>query len=151
MVYPALQSLIARWAPPAEKGKFVAALMGNTLGTVITWSLLGFIIQSMGWIWAFIIPAIIAAGWSVLWCFTVADAPSDHKFISEEERDYIDECLGTVVKKTKVHRDVNFYFRSMIGYILENTSIYENVQKYPFLGVGGSTFRKSMGFVFAAE
>lgn len=94
--------MISRWAPPAEKGKFVAALMGNTLGTVITWPLLGAVIRSIGWVWAFIIPAVITTIWAVIWFFTVSDSPSDHWWITDEERDYITSSFGESVKKVKV-------------------------------------------------
>lgn len=101
-IYPALQSLIARWAPPEEKGKFVSALMGNTLGTVCTWPLLGAIIEGVGWQWAFVVPGVLAVTWSLIWAFTVADSPSDHRWISVEERDYINKSLSGGVKKVKV-------------------------------------------------
>lgn len=32
-----MHNLIAKWAPPNEKGKFVATLLGGTFGTVVTW------------------------------------------------------------------------------------------------------------------
>uniref|UniRef100_A0A1B0G4N9 Uncharacterized protein n=1 Tax=Glossina morsitans morsitans TaxID=37546 RepID=A0A1B0G4N9_GLOMM len=37
VLYPCCHNLISKWAPPDEKGKFVASLMGGTFGTVITW------------------------------------------------------------------------------------------------------------------
>ena len=45
--------MIARWAPPAEKGKFVSALMGNTLGTCLSWILVGMMTAAAGWDWGF--------------------------------------------------------------------------------------------------
>lgn len=102
MVYPAAQSLISRWAPPAEKGKFSAALMGNTLGTVVTWPLLGVIIENMGWIWAFFTPGAIAILWAIIWWFTVADSPQEHWWISDEEKNYIINSLNTGLQRVKV-------------------------------------------------
>lgn len=102
MVYPAVQSLIARWAPPVERGKFVSALMGNTLGTLVTWPLLGVIIESMGWIWAFFVPGAIGIAWAVLWFFTVADSPPEHRWITEDEKTYIMGSLETGVKRVQV-------------------------------------------------
>lgn len=80
----------------------MAALMGNTLGTVITWPALGIIIETIGWVWAFIIPAIVACIWGIIWYFTVADSPSEHWWISEEERDYINDSLSGAVVRVKV-------------------------------------------------
>lgn len=99
--------MISRWAPPAEKGKFVAALMGNTLGTVVTWPLLGVIIESIGWIWAFVVPGAVGVVWAIIWICTVADSPSEHKWISEEEKNYIVESLNTSVKRVKVIYEIS--------------------------------------------
>lgn len=101
-VYPALHNLISRWAPPDEKGKFVAALMGGTFGTVITWPLVGVLIENVGWSYAFYVPALITLIMTCVWYALVYDTPQDHPRISTEERDYIDKQLGTVLSKEKV-------------------------------------------------
>lgn len=100
--YPALHALVARWAPPDEKGKFVSAMMGGTLGTVITWSLTGPLIEKFGWESAFYVPAVLTIVWCGFWWYLVADAPTDHPRITEEEKKYIMDALGGKVKKTKV-------------------------------------------------
>lgn len=93
VVYPSLHCLISKWAPPEEKGKFVGALLGGSLGTVLTWPLLGLLIEQWGWSWAFFVPAFIAALWSWLWNICVSDMPSLHKGIKDTERKYIEESL----------------------------------------------------------
>ncbi|KAL4708983.1 hypothetical protein ACJJTC_005844 [Scirpophaga incertulas] len=100
-IYPALHALVARWAPPAEKGKFVSAMMGGTLGTVLTWSLTGPLMEKFGWASAFYVPAAITIVWCFFWWYLVADTPNDHPRISDEERKYILEALGDKVKKSK--------------------------------------------------
>lgn len=99
--YPALHNLVSRWAPPAEKGKFVASLLGGNLGTVATWVAVGFIIEHFGWVWAFYIPAIFIAIIAGLWWYLVHDDPSTHPRISEQERKYIEESLGNTISKEK--------------------------------------------------
>lgn len=93
-MYPALHCLIARWAPPVEKGKFIGALMGGTLGTVITWPLLGAITEKWGWTWAFFVPGGIVLLWCLLWFYFVSDTPDSHPRISEKEKFYIIKSLG---------------------------------------------------------
>ncbi|KAM3965897.1 sialin-like isoform 1-T1 [Aphomia sociella] len=100
-VYPALHVLVARWAPPAEKGKFVSAMMGGTLGTVVTWSLAGPLIEKFGWASAFYVPAAITFVWCFFWWYLVADAPIEHPRISDSERKYILDALGDKVQKSK--------------------------------------------------
>ncbi|XP_022822793.1 sialin-like isoform X1 [Spodoptera litura] len=100
-IYPALHVLVARWAPPAEKGKFVSAMMGGTLGTVITWSLTGPLMEKFGWASAFYVPAALTLVWCFFWWYLVADTPSEHPRITEAEKNYILDALGDKVKKSK--------------------------------------------------
>ncbi|XP_066153492.1 sialin-like isoform X2 [Euwallacea fornicatus] len=101
-VYPALQSLIAKWAPPAEKGKFVSALMGNTLGTCLTWVLVGSVTAAAGWDWGFHFLTIQIGVFCLVFWLVVADTPDQHKWISEEEKNYIKTAQANTVSKGKV-------------------------------------------------
>ncbi|ALC41364.1 CG9864 [Drosophila busckii] len=102
VMYPCCHCLVSKWSPPDEKGKFLAALMGGTFGTVITWPLCGLIIESLGWDWAFYIVAIIVVVISLLWLYLVADTPAQHSSISLKEREYIESSLsGTLSKQAK--------------------------------------------------
>lgn len=102
MVYPALHCLISRWAPPEEKGRFAGALFGGNFGTVITWPLLGMVSEYLGWTWAFYIPGGLCLFWCVFWYLLVSDTPKQHKRISTEEFNYIEDCIGESVTHTKV-------------------------------------------------
>lgn len=101
-IYPALQCLIARWAPPAEKGKFVSALMGNTLGTCLTWVLVGMITAALGWDWGFHFLTVQIGVYCLVFWFVVADSPDQHKWITEEEKDFIKKSQAKTVSKAKV-------------------------------------------------
>lgn len=101
-IYPALHNLISRWAPPDEKGKFVAALMGGNFGTVVTWSLVGILIEGVGWSYAFYVPAAITLVMTIVWYCLVFDTPRDHPRISKEEREYIEKSLGDTFSEEKV-------------------------------------------------
>lgn len=97
-LFPSLHALLAHWAPPAEKGKFVSGLLGGAIGTVVTWSLTGPLIENFGWDYAFYVPGIIAIVWCVFWWFLVYDSPVQHPRISETEKQYILEALGDKVQ-----------------------------------------------------
>ncbi|XP_050501825.1 vesicular glutamate transporter 1-like [Diabrotica virgifera virgifera] len=101
LVYPALQVLIAKWAPPAEKGRFVAGLMGNTLATCVTWPLVGWVITQWGWNWGFHVITVQLVVFCVVFYFVCANSPEEHKFISEEEVAFIKEAQGATVTKKK--------------------------------------------------
>lgn len=102
MVYPCCHSLVSRWAPPDEKGKFVAALMGGTFGTVITWPISGLIVENMGWDWAFYLVGIFVAIVCGAWFIFVADSPAQHTTISIKERELIEKSLGDTITTKKV-------------------------------------------------
>lgn len=91
--------LIARYAPPDEKGMFSAALMGNCLGTVVSWPMLGAVIENFGWHWAFYTCAIMVLVFVVLFMLLVYDSPEDHPFMSPSEKKYIVDALSKNVKK----------------------------------------------------
>ncbi|XP_021706133.1 sialin [Aedes aegypti] len=99
VLYPALHNLVSRWAPPDEKGKFVSALMGGTFGTVVTWPLVGVLIETFGWSFAFYVPAVITAIVVAFWLIIVADSPAKHPRIKKEEQDYIIKSLGDTISK----------------------------------------------------
>ncbi|CAG9865472.1 unnamed protein product [Phyllotreta striolata] len=101
MVFPSLHCLVARWAPPDEKGKFIGALLGGSLGTIITWPLLGAVIEKFGWAWAFFSSGSLVIAWTVSWWFCVTDSPEQHPRISEEEKRHIVDSLKGRISKVK--------------------------------------------------
>lgn len=101
-VSPSMQALISNWAPPEEKGMFLSAYLANGLGTVIDWSLSGFIIRYFGWEYAFYVVVLILGSFAVAWFIIVYDSPKNHPRISVEERDFILSKLNTTTIKTKV-------------------------------------------------
>ncbi|XP_063916319.1 sialin-like [Zophobas morio] len=101
VVYPCFQCLISHWAPPEEKGKFVSVLLGGSAGTVVTWPVLSIIIENLGWSWSFFLNGGFVIIWSILWILLVSDSPETHPRISEAEKVYIVNSLGTSIKQTK--------------------------------------------------
>lgn len=76
--------------------------MGNSMGTMVTFPFVGAIVESIGWIWGFVIPGAISLVWCVTWFFTVADSPSVHWFIGETEREFLKLNVAVSVNKKKV-------------------------------------------------
>lgn len=99
--FPAMHNVVSKWAPPNEKGKFVAALLGGNLGTVFTFQLSGILTPIIGWRQIFYGQAILVGVLTVLWLVFVSNTPSTHRFISSQEIKYIEESLGSSVSKQK--------------------------------------------------
>lgn len=113
-MYPALHNLISKWAPPVERGKFISSLLGGTFGTVITWPLSGILVENLGWVYAFYVPAVITIILTIVWYMIVYDTPAQHPRISTEEREHIEKSLGDNISKKKVSAcaltAVSFFF-----------------------------------------
>ncbi|XP_048479695.1 vesicular glutamate transporter 1 [Plutella xylostella] len=149
-IYPALHALVARWVPPAEKGKFISAMMGGTLGTVVTWSLAGPLMERCGWAAAFYVPAALSLAWCGFWWYLVADTPADHPRISEKERNYIEDALGGKVQKSKGLPPLKSIFTS-IPFLAMTVLHYGNMWGLYFIMTVGPKFVSSvLGFELSA-
>lgn len=100
-IYPGMQIMISKWAPPHERGKFLTALMGSHIGTVITWPIVGLLIESFGWESSYYVSAVIVAICMVVWYFVVFDEPALHPRIKAQEKEYIEHSLSEIIR-TKV-------------------------------------------------
>lgn len=92
---------MAKWAPPHEKGKFVAALLGGNLGTVVTFQLGSIIMVDYGWISVYYGIAAVTLVVTLAWVLLVTDRPAQHPRISRTELEYIEQHLGKNVSKKK--------------------------------------------------
>lgn len=75
----------------------MSALLGGTLGTVITWPLTGLIIEKFGWRFGFYSSSAFAFVISLLWLYHVADSPADHPRIQKREKDLIEKSIGSTI------------------------------------------------------
>ncbi|XP_065090727.1 putative inorganic phosphate cotransporter [Ochlerotatus camptorhynchus] len=101
-VYPCLHNLISRWIPPNERGKVIACIAGgSTFGTVITWPLAGIITEKFGWATSFYVSAVFVLVIAIIWVYLIEDLPAQHKSITAEEKQFIEESFGGTVSKAK--------------------------------------------------
>ncbi|XP_026823302.1 sialin-like isoform X1 [Rhopalosiphum maidis] len=100
--FPALCTLLAQWAPPEEKGKLSTLVFaGVQIGNIFSNFLSGFIIQYIpgGWPNVFYFFGVTSLIWFVLWCLFVYNDPNSHPFISDVERDYLKQSIGSLERK----------------------------------------------------
>ncbi|CAG9786487.1 unnamed protein product [Diatraea saccharalis] len=97
LLYPSLHGLLGHWAPVAERGRlgtFVYA--GAQLGTIIEMMTSGLLSASRwGWPSVFYVAGVTCLCWSVMWLIFGASSPSTSKWISKEERKYIESNAGS--------------------------------------------------------
>ncbi|XP_053989030.1 sialin-like [Hylaeus volcanicus] len=132
-VYPALHAMIARWVPPSEKGMFIWTMQGGPFGTVVTFALCGQIISAYGWSTAYYVTSGLILIFYVLWIYLIYDTPDNHPGITEREKTYIKEQIGTTVSKQKVKLPVK-----------------DVVTSVPFLALLWAHFANMWGIYFIA-
>ncbi|KAL1140252.1 hypothetical protein AAG570_000184, partial [Ranatra chinensis] len=103
---PLSYNLASKWAPPSERNRFVGfSLNGGTLGATAALPLCGLLASSSGgWPSIFYISATLGFVWVILYALFGADSPDTHRYISQEEKEFIHEALdnspGKKVNKT---------------------------------------------------
>lgn len=87
--FPAATKAVAQWFPTRERSTAVGIVMlGAGAGAIITPPLTIWIIETMGWRWAFVIPGALGIAWVILWQRWF-HLPEDHPTISVQEREMI--------------------------------------------------------------
>ncbi|XP_053593605.1 putative inorganic phosphate cotransporter isoform X2 [Microplitis demolitor] len=101
VTFPACHTLVAKWSPPNEKGRFVWTLQGGTFGSIFLFGIISGIAEKINWEMGWYLPALIMMVWIVFWWFLAFDSPEEHPSISEKEKLYIIESLSGTVNVEK--------------------------------------------------
>ncbi|XP_034241862.1 sialin-like [Thrips palmi] len=105
VTFPAIQYMISKWAPPAERSRFATVYTGGYLGTVICMPVSGLLCDMdflSGWPMAFYVFGALGVLWYIPWHLCVFDTPAQHPRIDPREREYIENALGKVPAKKKL-------------------------------------------------
>ena len=110
--FPAATKAVAQWFPARERSTAVGVFMlGAGAGAIITPPLTVWIMETLGWRWAFIIPGALGLFWVILWQRWFHQ-PEEHPTIGSDERDMIlAERSGQIAKESWVSllRHKEFY------------------------------------------
>ena len=89
MNFPAAIKAVAEWFPKSERSMAVGIVMvGPGLGALISPPLLGWLIISFGWEWAFIVPGVAGFAWLLVWQSRFG-SPETHPQITAAEKTLI--------------------------------------------------------------
>ena len=67
---------------------------GASIGTLIIFTLAGYIADNLGWEAVFYVTGGSSLVWVVFWFYLVYDTPAQHPRIDKEEREYIESAIG---------------------------------------------------------
>lgn len=68
-------------------------MFGSPIGIATTWSMAGLLIETVGWIYAFYVPALMIAIFTVVLYIIIYDSPALHPRITTQEKEYIESHL----------------------------------------------------------
>ncbi|XP_011343660.2 sialin isoform X2 [Ooceraea biroi] len=101
VTFPACHTMVAKWAPPHERARFIWSLLGGTFGTILTYPMIAGIAECLNWESGWYIPSLLMFLWIGFWALIAYDSPSEHPGISTEEKDYILNAQTGIVRTEK--------------------------------------------------
>ncbi|XP_066153396.1 putative inorganic phosphate cotransporter isoform X2 [Euwallacea fornicatus] len=96
--FPSVHNILGKWAPKEERSTLGNLVFtGIAFGTIIALPLTGIISASWsGWPLSFHVFGGAGLVWCVLWIILGSNNPAEHKYMSIEERVYIESSLNAV-------------------------------------------------------
>ncbi|KAL6259838.1 hypothetical protein P5V15_009748 [Pogonomyrmex californicus] len=101
ITFPACHTLVAKWAPPHERARFLWSLLGGTFGTILSYPMIAGIAESINWESGWYVPSVLMMIWIIIWALIAYDSPDEHPGISTEERSYIKTAQAGTVRTEK--------------------------------------------------
>ncbi|GAV05725.1 hypothetical protein RvY_15808 [Ramazzottius varieornatus] len=99
--YPAMHTLLGRWAPPNERSRIAAiSYAGVQVGTVVTMLLSGVLAEQLGWESVFHFFGALGIIWYIVWVLYASSSPEEHPRISEAERRMILNAIGATAGRS---------------------------------------------------
>lgn len=93
-VMPSMLVFLSRWFSKAERSRANTYLILGNPVTILWMSIIsGYLIESLGWRWMFIIEGIPAIIWAFFWWWLVDDKPEKAGWLTEEEKEALTEQL----------------------------------------------------------
>ncbi|MDE3181279.1 MAG: MFS transporter [Acidobacteriota bacterium] len=154
-VWPATLILLANWFPSRERARANAYwMLCLPVAVVVSSPLSGWILGRWNWRVLLVAEGVLPLIWLLIWLTMIDDKPADAKWISREEREFLEETLSRElaqrptkakggVKAALMHRQVllmvGIYFLvnfGNYGYLFWLPSALEHARKLSSLRVG---------------
>ncbi|XP_071579249.1 sialin isoform X2 [Temnothorax nylanderi] len=101
VTFPACHTMVAKWAPPHERARFIWSLLGGTFGTILTYPMIAGIAETLNWESGWYVPSLLMLMWVCVWALVAYDSPREHPGITAEEKDYILTAQAGTVRPEK--------------------------------------------------
>ena len=118
-VMPAMLILLSRWFTKTERSRANTFLILGNPVTILWMSILsGYLIDSVGWRWMFIIEGLPAVIWAFFWWRLVDDQPRDARWLSSEEKAALEVQMSKEQQGIKPVKNYAQAFRSRVVILL---------------------------------
>lgn len=93
-VMPSMLVFLSHWFTKAERSRANTFLILGNPVTVLWMSIVsGYLVESVGWRWMFIIEGLPAVLWAFIWWKVVNDKPKDAKWLTDREKQQLQEQM----------------------------------------------------------
>ena len=118
-VMPAMLVFLSKWFTKAERSRANTFLILGNPATILWMSILsGYLIDSVGWRWMFILEGLPAVLWAFLWWRLVVDRPKDAGWLSDKEKSDLQAQLDLEQAAIKPVKNYGVAFRSKVVIML---------------------------------
>jgi len=124
-VYPAVLVLVAHWFPRPERARANAYwMLCLPLSVVISSPLSGWLLTHWNWRVLLIVEGALPFLWLFVWVMSIDDTPSQAKWISAEERQYLEKTLAAEAVDANPQERVSYMAALLSPQVLVLTAIY---------------------------
>jgi sugar phosphate permease len=118
-VMPAMLILLSRWFTKKERSRANTFLILGNPVTILWMSILsGYLINSVGWRWMFILEGAPAIIWAFFWWRLVADKPKDSTWLTDDEKQALEGQLQKEQQGIKPVKNYMEAFKSKVVILL---------------------------------
>ncbi len=118
-VMPSMLVFLSMWFTKSERSRANTFLILGNPVTILWMSVLsGYLIDSVGWRWMFILEGLPAIIWAFLWWKLVVDRPADAKWLTNEEKSDLQVQLDKEQLDIKPVKNYSVAFRSRVVILL---------------------------------
>ena len=118
-VMPAMLIFLSRWFTKTERSRANTFLILGNPVTILWMSILsGHLVGTLGWRWMFIIEGAPGIVWAFFWWYLVNDKVKDAKWLSESQKNDVEEQLALEQQSIKPVKNYGEAFKSKIVILL---------------------------------
>ena len=133
-VMPAMLILLTRWFTKAERSRANTFLILGNPATILWMSIVsGYLINSMGWRWMFILEGLPAIVWAFFWWFLVDNNPNEAKWLTPDEKTKLETILKSEQQGLKPVKNYAEAFKSKTVILLCLQYAFWSIGVYGFV------------------